>query len=824
MSRTRPSISFGLLILGSWLSNVLPLAAETWLVENGQPRAEIVIAEAPARMTKLAAQELQTYVEKISGAKLPIVTRPTAAAISIYVGLSPFTEQLKLTTAGLENGAFRLASGERWLALVGPDEDYVPIEPWGRLRSSGEAMRVNLAWDQFTGDTFWDNCNGLYARYHKDLDVWDYDDTGTLNAVYEFLRSLGVRWYAPGEIGEVVPRLKQIALPQVNKTVQPDFALRRLSYYTDHIGLGKLGIWGLRLGLHQGHKLIGITQPGHGIKFVLWREEMKRAHPEMYLLTKGQRDTKHKGTGAPCLSSPVLFEKQLKYSRAMFDHYRQPMLSIDMVDGYGGMTCEDPLCRQQLTPDRGWPGSMSDYVWGYLNRVALELHRSHPDRLVSGLAYSAYKLPPEKIEQMSPNLAIIECRGRSKFFDESVRNQSREVRQAWLKKLPSKKYFTWDYYLSAVPEDVGRPVFTPRLIADDLRELRGISGGDTIEVYQHNPTQEAKYDYDPLAVEHLNIYVTSRLWWDCRQNLDQLLDEYYALYYGPASAAMKAFVEYCEQNWMHMTTDGAKIGEAFRLLATAQGTVEPQSVYGQRIAKLATLMKPLHTLQQQLSRPRESDMPYRILETHQAGGRLMKDKPLDGKLSKEFWPPVRISSLNRLVPGTRTAVPSHFQVLREGDLLYFGIHCDEPDMRGTKNATTTPDDPRLFDGDFVSLMIETPARSYYEIAVNPAGTVLEIDHGDGGSVKWSSGAQVAVHRGDSFWSIEVRLPIAGEGARLLDPLTGIDGNQPKDLFPWYFNVCRQRVRGKEIERTAYSPTGKDDDFRKTEKFAKLWGK
>ena len=35
-------------------------AADALLTENGQPRAEIIIAEKPARMTKLAAKEFQT--------------------------------------------------------------------------------------------------------------------------------------------------------------------------------------------------------------------------------------------------------------------------------------------------------------------------------------------------------------------------------------------------------------------------------------------------------------------------------------------------------------------------------------------------------------------------------------------------------------------------------------------------------------------------------------------------------------------------------------------------------------------------------------------
>lgn len=102
--------------------------------------------------------------------------------------------------------------------------------------------------------------------------------------------------------------------------------------------------------------------------------------------------------------------------------------------------------------------------------------------------------------------------------------------------------------------------------------------------------------------------------------------------------------------------------------------------------------------------------------------------------------------------------------------------------------------------------------------------MLEIDYGENGSgLAWASGAQVAVHRGAGLWSVEMRLPIVGEGARMLAPNKGIDGAQPKDLFPWHFNVCRQRVRGAQRERTAYSATGKDD-FHVPENFAKLWGK
>ena len=64
-------------------------ASDAFIVKDGQPRAEIVIAEESPRTTRLAAAELQTYVEKISGAKLPIATEPSAdTPVQIYIGCS----------------------------------------------------------------------------------------------------------------------------------------------------------------------------------------------------------------------------------------------------------------------------------------------------------------------------------------------------------------------------------------------------------------------------------------------------------------------------------------------------------------------------------------------------------------------------------------------------------------------------------------------------------------------------------------------------------------------------------------------------------------
>lgn len=803
---------------------ISPVRADTPdvpIVKNGQSNAEIVIPETPARISRLAAAELQSYLEKISGAKLPIVTSPDASKVQIYVGPSPLTEKLGVSTEGLRYGAFRISSGSNWLALVGPDKDFVPIEPYGRGRSPEETERTNKAFDEISGDTFWNNFRDLYWRYSPDLDLWDYDDKGTINAVYEFLRSLGVRWFAPGDIGQVVPEQQTILLPDWNQTFDPDFPLRRLSYFFPREEFGDIRLWNLRLGLNEGHDLIGLTQPGHGMKFVMMREEMKLAHPEMYAIVNGKPETTHKGTGVPALTSPLLLEKQLKYSRVVFDHFKEPMLSIDLVDGYGGIESEEK--KNFSDPSRGWAGSMSDHVWGYLNKVALELHKSHPDRMVSGLSYSSYQLPPENIETMSPNLVMVECRWRSAFWDEEVRDRHKAVREEWLKKLPSKKYFIWDYYLHSRPEQAGPPAVFPGLIANDLRDLKGKSLGDTIEVYNHPAGKEDQFPYDAFALNHLNIYVTSRLWWDANQDLNALMQDYYTKYYGPAAEPMKAFFEFSEANWPFVGQDAEKISTTMKLLDAARASVDPDSDYGKRIAKISDYVHPLLALREQLGRKREGKGSYRVLTTEQAKAAHMANKPLNGSLDPAHWPNVRVSQLLPNLPGSNLGPSSRFQILREDGFLHFGIFCQEPDMANLNIATTKSGDPAIFEGDYVTVLFETPSRSFYEIAVNPAGALFEIDRGPDAPPLWSSEAKVAVHKGEDYWSVEIRLPIAGQGARVLDPATGVDGAAPKGLLPWYFNVGRQRVRDKVIQLSAHSPTG-ETNFRIPEKFGNMWGK
>ncbi|MBL9132647.1 MAG: hypothetical protein JNG86_15685, partial [Verrucomicrobiaceae bacterium] len=191
--------------------------AQPFLVENGQPRAEIIIAEKPARMQRMAAHEFRQQIEKISGARLPIITQPTGKAVKIFIGAS---DACPVKADGLKNGAYRIATGADWLALIGDDSDFTPPEPFAKNNS--DIPRAEAEWRALTRSTWSLPSPGLYKNKlrlpadtgkpdgaattkNETFEIWGLDERGSFNAVCGYLSKLGARWYLPGPLGEVLP-------------------------------------------------------------------------------------------------------------------------------------------------------------------------------------------------------------------------------------------------------------------------------------------------------------------------------------------------------------------------------------------------------------------------------------------------------------------------------------------------------------------------------------------------------------------------------------------------------------------------------------------
>ena len=522
-------------------------AAETFLVEDGQPRAEIVISESPQRSARLAAHDLQTYVRKISGAHLPIVTKPSEQVASVFVGRSEYTDRLKITAEGLKDGAYRMVSGDKWLVLIGDDTEFTPIEPWAQNSSErGEDGKVQREWDKITGARWAVPMMSLYKHRltlpgeigRQDAAVgkvepwqaWSGDERGSFNAVAGFLDRLGVRWYMPGELGEIVPSLKSIPLPKLDETVRPDMANRSFNF---RFAVNRLetALWAMRLGTREPLN----RQYAHGMVPITMREANFVAHPEWFALYGGKRQFQPGYTkNQLCYSNEELFEETVRYVRALFDHYQFEVVSVMPPDGYTAI-CQCKLCEGKDSPQRDSQGLLSDYVWDFVNRVAKEVGKTHPDKMICNCSYGSYALPPLKIAKLEPNVlvGIVGGRGAPRSNKPEQQAEIAQRRAAWMAKTDNPILVFENYPITE--RGWYLPAFTPAALGESVNATKGISQGEDI-------TLSLDFTKAGAGLNHFIVYFTARSYWGGKElDVDAMFQEYCHLFYGPAEKEMHTF-------------------------------------------------------------------------------------------------------------------------------------------------------------------------------------------------------------------------------------------------------------------------------------------
>ncbi|QDT91673.1 DUF4838 domain-containing protein [Gimesia algae] len=796
------------------------LAADTFLIQNGQPQAEIVIATNPSRTTRLAAQEIQAYLEKISGAKLKIVDEPTSEfPVKIYVGSSQHTEKLGITIDGLKYGAYRIVSGKNWLTLIGDDTEFVPIEPWPRSNNDIVSGKMQAAWDEITGE-HWGYPHSQMRKHYMgaaslfgtpreqkvdqngNVNVWGFDERGSFNAVCGYLRSLGVRWYLPGESGEIVMKLKTVALPQIDQVVKPDFPLRILNFRFAVYGRDA-AMWGMRLGVRQPYG----RQAAHGLDHMTHNEHTLKNHPEWFALYGDKRDTQPgKRLNQLCYSNEELFQETVRYVRAQFDHFKMDEVSVMPPDGYTAI-CQCELCKGKDTPERGYRGALSDYVWEFVNRVAKEVGKTHPDKKISNCAYGTYTRPPLNIDKLEPNLQVIIVGGR-RPTNES-REELTQLRQDWAKKTDRPVIIFENYPFTG--RGFYLPAYIPQVLGDSINATKGISQGEDIWLTM---------DFSDTAIgyNHFLIYFTARMYWGGKdQNAMEMFDEYCRLFYGPAAPAMREFFSYCENHWREMENDGEQAEHALELFAAAKSKVKETSVFGQRIRLVDLYLNGLRNKSKQLAQKRGPVPTLRLV------GDPRGEIQIDGKLDDKLWkniPTASTGQLRELQTGRQPVYGTSLKSCWIGRDLYFAIRCEEAPGQKPNSTTAKNGDQAIWYGDAVEILLNTESHSYYQIVVNPAGALIDLDRGADRNnwFRWDSQAEVATQIADGYWTAEIRIPVVSDEN---DPLHQVIGHRPTQSLPWYINVCRQRIRENGSEYSAFAPTG-TAGFHEPMKFAHFY--
>lgn len=493
-----------------WLSlallcYALPTFALT-LVKDGQPAATIVL---PAKTEfegyadkknfsdeeKLAADELQTFIEKMSGAKLPIATAD--------------------------------ARPQGTLILLGAEQ------------ARGQGMGGQL--DKLDKDGFICTVKG------NALILSGKRARGTLYAAYTFLESLGCRWVFPGPAGEIVPS-RQTIDTTINTTQNPSHSQR---YWWCTYGNGKeYSQWTLRNkgnyvkapgdpAIAQGHALSGGLRWGAAQE--KYREKYTDANgkdayrlPDDYFaMDNGQVNRE-----VPNMSNPKVVDLYVDYYCTMLKQNPKQYISISAEDGF--VNDERPESRLLDSYDFDYiigAPSATDRLLNFHNRVIDRVAQQYPDAKFGMLVYANNTMPP-RLEHVNSHMALIFA-PLSICPLHDVRDPkcktNREYRkwfEAWMRlaKAAGAETYYYDYEPMGYCWNVA--MICPRW---------GIIGKNYPWFKQLGLDGHTTQGYDDWASCGLDNYLMERLYWDATLDYHAVIADYCKARFGAAAPAM---VEY----------------------------------------------------------------------------------------------------------------------------------------------------------------------------------------------------------------------------------------------------------------------------------------
>lgn len=763
-----------------------PAARAITLVKNGVATAEIVLASDATPSVKTAAGELQLHLEKISGAKLPIVDHPTPGDFpKIYVGESQFTKALGFNLDGVVYDGFKVVATGNHIILAGKEFYRMPI--LGRFMTNTRTED----WQKITGRKWRFPAFHDFRTYSKDYDFCAFDATGTLYAVYDLLEQLGMRWYMPvADIGIVYPELKTVDIASQNKTVSPEFPIREFEPVNGKFKYEFLWWKSMRVGsafiYPQEHSL------GSVLKFP------EGNPPESYGVVNGKIDY-----SVPRLNNEGLRSDHVKYLEAVLQEFPQlEYVSITPNDGWGTMDDRDVAAGWNKAAERGRLGAFSDYTWDHIMAVRERLMKNHPDLKFITYAYISNKLPPTKPEKIPDNITVAFCQSTSQFMTPESRDDLK-IREEWLEKIGPGKMFVYDYYYEHAPNRNFPPI--PVVFSDSMEKsfagMYGRTGLGTVVCIAWD-YESTKAVLRRPALSHLMIYLHNRLLWKRDLDVKAVLNEYYEKFFGPAQAEMKEFYEFSEKVWMRPGAREISIAGGFLKQADVDGYFEilhrakakaGDTIYGQRIDLFLSEMEPLKTLFANMER---KGAPLEGFQTKQAF-------KIDGDLQKPFWTERRDSfvPLRDMITGeypTHVETRASVRWLPDGNKLVIGIECLEPKMDRLKTVTTTRDNRSIFADDNVEIRLETPQGLRPLICVSANGTVLDENATTNAAdlPHFYSVDDVIVRQYKDRWTVEVVIDAKTLGA-----------DRPSKTFPWGIAINRQRLAGNTPEYYMLTPSG-----------------
>lgn len=485
-----------LMLAACCLGQNTPARAEITLAKDQKTSTIIALAADAIPAEKTAAEQLQKYLQQVTGATFPLQSE---------------------TEVGNDVPQILVGSGKRVRALL-------PQQDWRALGNDGIVIKT-------VGNT---------------LILAGGRPRGTLYAVFQFLEeSVGCSWWTPTEF--TIPTKNALVIQPQNVAYVPPFNYRE--HFTTAVQKDPVFATMMRENGHfqkqdekwGGHyNMLGFV---HTFSKLLPPEKYFKAHPEWY---SDQGNGNKPSTAASkmpeaqrtqlCLSNPEVLEELTKQALAWIkENPDAGYISISQNDNWN--YCRDEPSLELAERE----GSQAAPLLKFVNSVAEKIHQQYPDFKVETLAYYYSEKPPKTIRP-GKNV-IIRLAPLTADFGHSLNSdwnsETRDNLLAWSKIAP--ELFVWNYVTNF--SHTGFPFPNWDNLDDDLRFF---AANNVEGVFQQGDI----YTNEVGDFVQLRAWLIGKLMWNPNLDQEKLTTEFLQGYYGAAAPFLKQYLDIVKQSFL----------------------------------------------------------------------------------------------------------------------------------------------------------------------------------------------------------------------------------------------------------------------------------
>lgn len=516
---------------------------ELLLAKDGRAFAQIVVSSNCTMVASFAAMELKCHLEKMTGARFPIVTDDMALKDKISILVGP-TSKSRFDLSDFKEQEFVVDVRKGAIELIGLDDDK-------------------------KGDV------SVITEDHPVLEP--FLRRATTYALYSFLSdTLGVKWLDPTDFGTIVPSRRTLSVKYSFKRKAPFFKYRggtfdrdfNFTFWKDSQGApaeseGYKKYYEFAYGNRDDSnvklktKLFLLRHCAFGEKaeanhsFYGWyarfwekddedNDKFEEYRPEYFSkpLKEGVRPSQL------CYSDPRVVNQTVKDVRDYFNgpkdnrRWGENCISLEPMDNTDFCACE--RCRKEYEIDRAKDSSQhSTYWFKFVNKVAREIALSHPGKKINTLAYSTHEGVPAGIT-LEDNVTVYFCLFNNRMpYKNVILKRQMDRLDEWAKAYPEKRFALWLY--NTFPKEIynysgviGVPGFFAHHAQKQYHRFKALNFSQGIYHCGMNGS--------------IDTYLQFRWMSDPSLSADTLLDEYFSAC-GKASEPLKKIYNIVEERY-----------------------------------------------------------------------------------------------------------------------------------------------------------------------------------------------------------------------------------------------------------------------------------